>query len=733
MIRLKNISKYYSKNQTVSLGLRKVNLDLGLNEFVAIVGESGSGKTTLLNVISGIDSYEEGEMYINDEETSYYSKSDWENYRKKYIAFIFQNYNLIESYTVLQNVEAALILSGYPKDKVRERALGIIERVGLLDHIKHKATKLSGGQKQRVVIARAIAKDAPVIVADEPTGNLDSESAKNIIDLLAEIARDKLVIVVTHDFTQVENQATRRIRIFDGEVVEDKTIEKVKPKALPTLEDKDYHMNAWETTKMVFRNLLATPKKSILLFLIFMFATFFFAFIYAGYLFAQSNQMGSSSGLDYAPETRIVINKVDGSPFTENELKNLKDNSRIENLITFDFLLDQYRQVQGEIGPAFRSNVNFWDPLFMPVSMFGDTYKDMAEDEVVIVLPEYSFRGDPYDITGEPIRFFEDRYHVMDDYDLGVHDYFLPEDVIDVVGNEYRTIIFFHETVWNELAKAYGLTLQTNLQFELDNNQGVFDKDELGNLSVAVNTSLADDEINIRQGILGIMIGEVYTLDLNMSTLYKTQAFDNITATGRDLSSADIQINQAMYDAFFNSDEIYQVSLLAKDGIDAQNFVEEVNMDKYNIYHPASAGASNPLEGLVFLIMNFGMLIMFGFVFFGVFFITYLIVKNIINSKLNDYAIFRTIGANKATIRSFIYLETLFVAAFAYIIFVIFISIATPIIDEESFLYILKFYRFENVLYLFIFMAVFSMLISRRYVSRVYHDTVAETLRREME
>lgn len=117
MIKLVNVSKYYNTNNVVALGLRKINLELYRNEFIAIVGESGSGKTTLLNVISGIDSYEDGEMYINGEETSYFSVSDMENYRKKYIAFVFQNYNLIDSYTVLQNVEAPLILSGYPKEK----------------------------------------------------------------------------------------------------------------------------------------------------------------------------------------------------------------------------------------------------------------------------------------------------------------------------------------------------------------------------------------------------------------------------------------------------------------------------------------------------------------------------------------------------------------------------------------------------------------------------------------
>jgi ABC-type lipoprotein export system ATPase subunit len=735
MIRLKNVSKYYSKNQTVSLGLRKVNLELGLNEFVAIVGESGSGKTTLLNVISGIDSYEEGEMFINNDETSYYSKSDWENYRKKYIAFIFQNYNLIESYTVLQNVEAALILSGYPKEKLRQRALDIIERVGLLDHIKHKATKLSGGQKQRVVIARAIAKDAPIIVADEPTGNLDSESAKNIIDLLAEIAKEKLVIVVTHDFSQVESQATRRIRIFDGEIVEDKTIEKVDQQPLPALEDKDYQMNAWETTKMVFRNLLATPKKSILLFIIFIFATFFFAFIYAGYLFAQSNQSSYNQGLDFAPESRILVNKTDGTAFTQAELTSLTNNSRIEHLVTFDFLFDRNKQIEVEIGPVFNrdeQNVFLYDVLFMPISMFGSQYDAMPEDEAVVVLPQYAFYEDEWDINGQPIRMNSYRAGLIERYDLTVHEYYLAEDVRDLIYEEYRPVFFVHENTWNQLAKDFGFMFETKYLIS-DATTGMSLGDETGQVQVVLNTSLDDDEINVRAGSFGLVSGTSRPIDVTIDAFYKSVAYEDITIRGIDLEVGDLEVGQTMYDTFFNPDEIYQVSLFAKDGIDALNFVDEVNTDTYQVYHPASAGAANQLEGLVFLVMNFGMLVLFGVLFLGIFFISYMIIKNIINSKLNDYAIFRTIGANKSTIRSFIYLETLFVAAFAYIVFILFIIIATPFIKEDGFLYVMKFYNFKNVVYLFIFMAAYSFLLSRRYVSRVYHDTVAETLRREME
>ncbi len=147
MIKLVNVSKYYHNEGVVSLGLRKINLEFNIGEFVAITGESGSGKSTLLNVISGIDTYEDGELYINGEETSYYDDEDWEEYRKNKVAFIFQNYNLIDSYSVLRNVETALVNQGYDLKTRRKKAIEILERVGLNKHLKHRASKLSGGEK----------------------------------------------------------------------------------------------------------------------------------------------------------------------------------------------------------------------------------------------------------------------------------------------------------------------------------------------------------------------------------------------------------------------------------------------------------------------------------------------------------------------------------------------------------------------------------------------------------
>ena len=177
MIELKDVTKYYSSDTSVAMALRNINLEFHKGEFVVITGKSGSGKSTLLNVISGMDTYEEGEMYFNGMETSYYDKKDWEDYRRENISFIYQSYNLIDSYTALENVETVMRIEN-GKESRRERkkrALEILDQVGLKKRARHKAVHLSSGQKQRLGIARALAKDTDIIIADEPTGNLDVE------------------------------------------------------------------------------------------------------------------------------------------------------------------------------------------------------------------------------------------------------------------------------------------------------------------------------------------------------------------------------------------------------------------------------------------------------------------------------------------------------------------------------------------------------------------------------
>ena len=199
MIELKNVNKFYNSNGVTNLGLRNINLEFNKNEIVAITGDSGSGKSTLLNVITKIDTFDDGEIYYKGNETSYFSISDMDDFRKNKVGFIFQNYNIIDSYTVLENVMVPLLLRGFSKSEASIKAKDLIYKVGLTNRIKNRGSKLSGGEKQRCVIARALASDCEILACDEPTGNLDSKTGKEIIDLIKEISKDKLVLIVTHD------------------------------------------------------------------------------------------------------------------------------------------------------------------------------------------------------------------------------------------------------------------------------------------------------------------------------------------------------------------------------------------------------------------------------------------------------------------------------------------------------------------------------------------------------
>lgn len=204
MLKLENVSKYYYSSSSVTCALRKINLDLKIGEFVAITGESGSGKTTLLNILSGLDSYEDGEMYYYNKKTSFFDNEDWENYRRDEIAFIFQNYNLIDSFTVLENVMIAYIIDGYTYSEAKSKSKQILKLVGLEKDINKRATKLSGGQKQRLSIARALIKDAPILILDDSLSAVDGTTEANIISNLKQIRENKTNIIVAHRLTAVE-------------------------------------------------------------------------------------------------------------------------------------------------------------------------------------------------------------------------------------------------------------------------------------------------------------------------------------------------------------------------------------------------------------------------------------------------------------------------------------------------------------------------------------------------
>lgn len=265
MLKLQNIVKTYVTGDLTQDALKGVSISFRENEFVSILGQSGSGKTTMLNIIGGLDRYTSGDLVINGVSTKKYKDADWDYYRNNSIGFVFQSYNLIPHQTVLANVEMALTLSGVSKKERRSRAIDVLKKVGLSDHLHKKPAQMSGGQMQRVAIARALINNPDILLADEPTGALDSETSVQIMELLKEIAKDKLVIMVTHNPELAEKYSTRIVNLLDGEIVsdsdpyEDKSIESSERK-----KHKKISMSFLTALSLSFNNLRTKKGRTIL-------------------------------------------------------------------------------------------------------------------------------------------------------------------------------------------------------------------------------------------------------------------------------------------------------------------------------------------------------------------------------------------------------------------------------------------------------------------------------------
>ena len=329
-LQLKNIGKIYVSEGTVAVGIRNVNLSFERGEFVAITGASGSGKSTLLNVISGMDTYEEGELLIEGKPTSHYIQSDWEEYREKYISFIFQDYNIIDSFTVLQNVELALMDIRNPLERKR-RAIELLRRVGLESHLKQKGSRLSGGQKQRCVIARALAKDSPIILADEPTGNLDAQSSKEIVELLKEVSKDKLLIVVTHNYDEVKESDDRSLP-ESAEPIMNQGHEEVKEQP----NDRVYDLRSG--IRLGWASFLARPKLTLFICFILMIGVLGSAFI-TGAL-EDAFAMFGKFYMFQPTKGRVIVSNHEAKEFTDADLEKLVEEYGAKSYFRYDAILD---------------------------------------------------------------------------------------------------------------------------------------------------------------------------------------------------------------------------------------------------------------------------------------------------------------------------------------------------------------------------------------------------------
>ena len=344
VLKLENLSKYYTSSSSVVIGLTNINLSFSVGEFVAITGESGSGKSTLAHVLGGIIPYEGGELYVYGQPTSHYDAADWEKHRRDMISFISQSYGILAGNTVLENVESALILGGMDKENARVRAMEVLREVELEPYMSRKAGKLSSGQKQRLSIARALAKPSKILIADEPTGNLDRENSDKIIALLKRASKDRLVILITHEFDEAKDVATRRIILADGSVVTDARLKEreqsregaVKP---PKKQENRPSLAAY-VARLTLKSRPVFSATVCILLAIMTFITFVFLGTFSTAIDDTNTKIYDTSAFYNGDPTRIVVMKENGAPMTEEDYEKILSVRRVLSLERWGYAAD---------------------------------------------------------------------------------------------------------------------------------------------------------------------------------------------------------------------------------------------------------------------------------------------------------------------------------------------------------------------------------------------------------
>lgn len=469
MLQLKDIKKQYVTGDTTVQALKGINLQFRKNEFVSILGPSGCGKTTMLNIIGGLDKYTSGDLIINGVSTVEYKDADWDNYRNHSIGFVFQSYNLIPHQTVLGNVELALTLSGVGKKEKRERAVKALQQVGLGDQLNKLPNQLSGGQMQRVAIARAIVNDPEIVLADEPTGALDSETSIQVMQLLKQIAKDRLVIMVTHNPNLADKYSSRIVRLLDGQVIEDTNPYEAKDSELEHKKPgKKAAMSIWTAFSLSLRNLFTKKARTILtafagsigiigIALILSLSSGFQNYIYDVQQDALSNypltinstnvDMASffqSSGSnqdreEYPDDDTVHSNNFLGDMFSsmtdsivQNDLKSLKkyleeniDRDKISGIqYTYNFNYNIYTADGYKLNPYEMPDVlkqmlqgNNMAGLYESMMKSATTWSEMM-DNPTLIQSQYDLLEGKWPSSAGEILVVVDRYNSIPDYNL---------------------------------------------------------------------------------------------------------------------------------------------------------------------------------------------------------------------------------------------------------------------------------------------------------------------------
>ena len=746
MIELKNVSKFYYSKGVVATGFTKVNASFRIGEFIAITGESGSGKSTLLNVISGLDTYEEGEMYVEGKETSHYLEKDWEIYRRKYIGNIYQNFNLINSYTVYQNIDMILSLNGVPRKERKLKINELLKKVNMLSYKRTKVSKLSGGQKQRVAIARALAKDVPVIIADEPTGNLDKASAESIIELLREISKNKLIIIVTHNYEQVEKYVTRKITMHDGKILEDKKINPVEESNISLNKYQFKDMNGIEKIRIGFRNTFNIIPKFLLLLAVY---SFIVCALMSEYSFFkegeyETSKIGYTFAFQDTEDHRIVLNKKDKTSFTTEELEKIEKMNNVDYVVENDITLDQNFEfvsknertwISGLLRPIDRLNKK---------DIIGELPKE--ENEILIEAEEDNYMfNDAEEIIGEELYLFDNhigeinkekayvvtgvRYRKPEEAYMDQAKIYVQESFLDSI--QYATHQIYSSVsidFINEIVDSYTYTSYMQLEpnhwvpqgtvFVSEDENYRCEKDNCvgKNITVNVKNAYYQDSITLKIEKTYNKKNIMYVLDLPN---YNKDEYDY-------RYNGLIFINPDDYNNLFNKGT-YQISVFVKNINKIDDTVNELNSN-YNTFVIKNTLVTDSYSRIIRVLKIFVTVVLVVVLFF----ISYFIIRIILKSRNIYFSILRMLGASKKVCLDLLITELLVVSNISYFIFLLIAELNRRKYFHIGFINTVNTYFHRNdYIVLYIIITLMSLLISLRYSRKLFKNSVMNTYREE--
>lgn len=724
MLQLENCSKYYYSQAGVTLGLHKINLEFETGEFVAITGESGSGKSTVLNVLSGLDSYEEGEMYVEGQPTSHFDEADWEKYRKEKIAFIFQNYNLIDSYTVLQNVESALLVQGYQQSDLKEKALRCIQQVDLLNRKDHRASQLSSGQKQRLSIARALAKEAPIIVADEPTGNLDSENGEQIMRLLKELSKDKLVLMVTHNYGQAEPYITRKITMHDGEVIADQVL-KQKGNSLDTIHEGDQlkeiqtgdDLRQGQVARKFAHMNITSQHGKVLAIVSFMLCMTFASFVFLGAIFSNlddtNTKVYDNSAFYNSDNQRVIVRHQDNRGITEQDMANFRSLERVTMVDEYDLANDMYyfyeagvdyrvsyhtKADPGDKGDS--SDVVLLNYKNYIKSTTCITEQDLrsgrlpeAVNEIVLYSPTDSKLGDRIQF------FFQDKrnwsagaFVSMDMEVVGI----LKENTKQVYFSDDLSRLMMCNTKITRTAFVYGSTMSTVKYFY----SIVSISPELERNTVRLSNTFLEDNPPMLLRYMDYFVEE--------SGEYLLEEVD-LAENGNSSTQSVVEVSPELFEVMFQGIESTQASIYVEDYAYVDDTITALKQQGYDAISPLQASSiqydtAKVRARVVTLLISIVSLIVISI-------LEVILVKSLLKLKKNDFIILRLIGLEQSVLDWMNYYEVAFYQAVAILITILFVLLLNAC-RVTAIVNLVKYYRLGHYCVLIFLNLTLSFVIA---------------------